>query len=87
MLLHIVSPPHSFNTALAVHYALLSGVEGVTLAAHFNTKGGLGGPGLEDIAAGARHCGIVELGMDLCFHSLCWLTYLFIRLTIRWDTR
>ena len=76
MLLHLVAPTQPLDASLAVHYPLLPGVKGMTLAAHLNTKGGLGGARLEGVAAGARHSGIVELGMNICFHSLSLVTCL-----------
>jgi hypothetical protein len=74
VLLHVVAPPHPLNAALAVHYALLSGVEGVTLAANFHSQGRLGCPFLKDIAAVTCHCLVVNLGFVFCFHIVLCFT-------------
>ena len=58
-----------FDAALGVYDALFAGVEGVALAAYFDAEGGFGGAGLEGVAAGAGHGGVVEAGVDVGFHG------------------
>ena len=68
-LLKIVATAHPLNAALGVHNPLFAGVEGMTIATHFNSKGGLGRSSVEHVAAGAGYRGIIEIGVNVCFHA------------------
>jgi hypothetical protein len=68
LLLKVIAAPEPFNAALGIHYPLFAGVEGVAIAANFNPHGGLGGPGMEHVAAGAGHHCVEELRVSFSFH-------------------
>ncbi len=67
--MQVVAPPHPFDTALGVNHALFAGVKGVALAAQLHAHGGLGGAGMEHVAAGAGYDGMIKLWVDVCFHN------------------
>ena len=69
-LLQVIAAAHPLDAALGVHDPLLTRVEGVAFAAHFYAQGGLGGAGVEYVATGTSHGGVVEMGMDVCLHCL-----------------
>ncbi len=70
MLLHVVATSHSFYATLAVNNALLSGVEGVALAANLDSQSWPGSTSLKHVAARAGDGGGVKVGMYICFHNL-----------------
>jgi len=67
-LLQVIAAAHPFDAALGVHNPLLARVEGVAIAAHFYAQRWPGGAGVEDVATGAGHSGIIEVGVNVCFH-------------------
>ena len=58
------------DTSAGIHHLLLTGVEGVTLRAHFNTDVLLGGTSLDHVAAGAPDGGLLIVGMNSCLHCI-----------------
>ena len=83
-LLKVVTATHPLDAALSVHNPLLTRVEGVTLAAHFDAERGLGRACVEHVATGAGHRGVVEMGVNICFHYLpVYLLIFILRRTAR----
>ena len=58
------------NTAAGINELLLAGVEGMALAANFDTDLGTGRTGLDHIAAGAGDGAIHIVRMDTCLHCV-----------------
>ena len=69
-LLQVIAAAHPLDAALGVHNPLLARVEGVAFAAHFYAQRGLGGAGVEYVATGTGHCGIIKIRVNVCFHYL-----------------
>ena len=67
-LLKVITTPEPFNAALGINYPLFAGVDGVAIAAHFDPHSGLGGAGVEYVAAGAGYHRVEELRMGISFH-------------------
>ncbi len=68
-ILYVVALFESFYSSQSVNYPLLTGVERVALAAHFNPELWLGRTGGESIAAQAGYLSIIiKLRMDFLFH-------------------
>ena len=57
------------HTAAGIDQLLLAGVERVALRADFHVDLGLGGAGLDDVAARAGDGAVNVVGMDTLFHS------------------
>ena len=53
-LLQVVPATQALDAALRVHDPLLTGIEGMAIAADLHTHGGLGGAGVEHVATRAR---------------------------------
>ena len=68
VLLKVVTAPEPFNAALGIDYPLFAGVKGVAIATNFNPHGGLGGPGMEHIAAGTGYHRVEEVRVSISFH-------------------
>ena len=58
------------DTATGVHHLLLTGIEGVTLGAHFYADVLLGGASLDHVAAGAPDGGLLIVGMEAFLHYI-----------------
>ena len=69
-LLQIIAAAHPLDAALGVHNPLLTRVEGVAFATHLYAQRGLGGPGVEYVATGTGHRGIIKVGVNFFFHYL-----------------
>lgn len=70
-LTEVIAPAHTFDAALGVNDPLFSSVEGMALAANFDSHSGLGPACVEHVAAGAGYCRFDEFGVDICFHYCC----------------
>ena len=69
-LLKVIAAPHPFDASLGIDDPLFARVEGVAIAAHLNAERRLGGPGVEYVATGAGHRGVIKMGVNICFHFL-----------------
>ena len=58
------------DTSAGIHHLLLTGVEGVTLRAHFNTDVLLGGTSLDHVAAGAPDGGLLIIRVEAFLHCM-----------------
>ena len=68
LLVHVEALLESVNTSAGIDQLLLAGIEGMAIAANFNTDILLGGAYLELVAACALDGSGLVLGMDSLFH-------------------
>ena len=76
--MQVVPPPQAFDASLGVYYPLLSGVKRMALAAKLHSHGGFGRTGVVNVATGTSDHGVIEFGMDVCFHDdwcLAWINF------------